>query len=463
MRARIIAVVMLALAAAAVFALLAKSPDGLNPAQVSAAAPIATGGESAAQRAELAEGDHAVRGSSLTAGETHPTREVVVASPNPATLQVPLEIVGRAVNEAREPFAGATLWFSVLSMPVSLDASDADAFLELQDGSTVRTEGDGRFRITTQRASDSKFAPWFVLRARSNVSAEDPSPETRSLVTPLDRREPRVDLGDVVLTLDPILAAGRVVLDDGSPAQNVQVRVEVPDGQGWKRDRWRLALSDANGAFSIRGRGRFTDTLLVRGHRPSDLWIEPYQGPAREDLTLIARSGPPATIAGRVHLDAGLDPGELSVQWCSDLSATGKLSVPIDARTASFVLNGLDLGPTEFSICLRRSGALVTTLRGTWARQGEPKVDPQLDPLDLRGAIHSIRAVVLDARGRPAANAQVTLFDDRTGMNAFEAATDVNGKLDVLVPRAITVLRLDKPGAKNVDVVDGATVTLQPK
>ncbi|MEM7308786.1 MAG: carboxypeptidase-like regulatory domain-containing protein [Planctomycetota bacterium] len=75
-------------------------------------------------------------------------------------------------------------------------------------------------------------------------------------------------------TLDLELAtaaeiSGRVVDDDGTPVNGVQVSANVNTQGTWNRSRWRNSMSDADGSFRIRGifPGSVTLTAHKRGYR----------------------------------------------------------------------------------------------------------------------------------------------------------------------------------------------------
>jgi len=157
-------------------------------------------------------------------------------------------LVGRLVDRHGAPLGERSGRMSLTSAgnPVAQTILDSDA--------------DGRFRAVfreTWQAADA-------LLAHVELNAV---PGTPPLDTLLDvahaMPEGETVLGDVVLTVQPAVASGRVVDAEGAGliAANVRVEVQREDSEEWYSPRGLVAPSLADGSFAIYGR---TDAPAVR-------------------------------------------------------------------------------------------------------------------------------------------------------------------------------------------------------
>jgi hypothetical protein len=370
-------------------------------------------------------------------------------------------LAGRAVAEDSTPLALADL-----RARIELEREGEPVVTSYQ---RLPTDAEGRFRFPVQRAK-----PGGATRTRL-VLALDADGAAREGSIPIDLAAvpDEADVGDVLLTVDPLLAAGRVVdlLGQGIAGARVTVHAQSEDEA---QDEARMvfvqhggtelrALTDRSGAFEARG--RVNAPLLELSAFHADYAVsEAVEVPrgSSEVVLVLAASG---TIAGRLLLDESIPFDAIQL---SPLDARGEAAASnLDREPGGrFELEGLR--PGGYSIVARIAGerAELARVDGILAEPLRTTEDPALDPLDLRGKVRAITLTVLDRDGKRIRWIQ---YDRRvSGDSVFDRQDWWGGHNQALTlytaSRAIDV-RLSAQGYRTLEL-DGleadTTVTLDP-
>jgi hypothetical protein len=305
-------------------------------------------------------------------------------------------LAGRALAEDGTPLALADV-----RARIELER-DGDPMVS--SAQRLTTDREGRFRFPVQRTK-----PASATRTRL-VLALDVNGAVREGSIPVDLAAvpDEADVGDVVLTADPLLAAGRVVdlLGQGIAGARVTLHMLSESDDEDEADRLRMhfrggnefvALTDHSGAFEARGRSNVALLALSAFHADyagSDV-VEVARG-SPEVVLVLSASG---TIAGRLLLDESIPFHAVQLR---PLDARGEgaeshLDLEPDGR---FELEGLR--PGSYSIVASVPGEPVELARvdGILAEPLRTTEDPALDPLDLRGKVRAITLTVQDSDGK---------------------------------------------------------------
>jgi RNA polymerase sigma factor (sigma-70 family) len=380
-----------------------------------------------------------------------------------------LSLDGRVVSsvDGRTPVVGARIAL-LLAEPDRLQNNGGQRTL-----AAVTDEG-GRFRIPDVAAGD----------ACVDVDADGFVRTTSPVKLPAG--------GDLVLKLEPSLEmAGVVKLEDGSAAPGVWVgmRREHDD----RRDNWWSVPTDADGRFRVTGlpRGAYTVSVHAFEVLGSTLSVRPFETtgvPAgKTDMEIVLRSA--GEIAGRVLAPDGRALGGCVVVAYSE---TGDRYTPSASSKddGTFVVRGLSSGTYRLEVRPPEAdrtgyvtqGAQLRAAKATGVAVGARDVE-----IRLTGGL-SIRGVLLDAAGKPLADAWIRA-DVRPGQDVEPgedtwflgpgARTDAAGRFTIsglataryrLVhvpdPQNVVVARPLKggdevvAGATNVRVVAGNLATI---
>ncbi|MHC4380534.1 MAG: hypothetical protein ACYSU1_05535, partial [Planctomycetota bacterium] len=293
-------------------------------------------------------------------------------------------IVGRIVNE--EGMAGANL-----SLESRLNHRHP------QQNSThnrkIKTDGEGRFRMVLE--DEYKEGGTRELTVTMRKTKRKPK---RSVMVDLSRPfEPGVhDLGDLIVTVPPLLAQGIVLTPDGSPLSGADIRVERAQYYGqnkehkWWNSLWHLREDSAkDGSFTLRGH-------VVEGEYRVSARHDDYLSVSQEirlgtdgvELKMEAA----VDLKGRFLFDASIDPEQLEVvvtqqnredpeQQNQDSTSIGKKGrFRFEHRSpgmAGLILKCTATGEVLFSM----EGILLSTIAGA---------DHDLGDIDLRGVLRSL-------------------------------------------------------------------------
>jgi hypothetical protein len=138
------------------------------------------------------------------------------------------------------------------------------------------------------------------------------------------------------------------------------------------------------------------------------------------------------------------------------------------SRTRFFLVSGepylfdeLDAGVATLTVLLGGSTFELARIEGITIPEIGSASDPRLASIDLRGRIHSFRARLLDAQGKPLRKKRVQVVDDEAGR--AQALTTRNGWVTYAFPTPVSSLQATVEGFRTVRLFDGCTITLVPE
>ncbi len=259
------------------------------------------------------------------------------------------------------------------------------------------TDAEGRFRVDLSSSFSAGDARALIVSAREGA-----------LGTRVDLARPfepgNHELGDLVLSAPPLLAAGRVVQGGGAPVAGAQVRLQVSvredegDERVWYWNDVDLDIeSDPGGDFSARG-WVSGDRLLVSAQH-GGLRCEPVEAALGVSGLELVISGTGA-VAGSLLLDEGVPREELHlVLRPEELSEEEAWTFVAQNRTrpeedGSFRIEGQLPGRYDFSVELENDLRLVE-IPDVVVSPGDEARDSRLQEIDLRSKLHVVRLTLV--------------------------------------------------------------------
>ena len=277
-----------------------------------------------------------------------------------------------------------------------------------------------------------------------------------------------VDLGDVRLVAEPVLAEGVVVDGEGEPVDwaTIRVRKEVHlegrDETYWDPVNEWMTQTDDVGAFQLLGEAPAGNFEIYAG---KSRWIDADPLPLRPGSTgyrfVLEREG---KLAGAVRVAEGIDPTWLGVRVEPEhRPRTARVWPPRErvSNDGTFLVAGLPAGMARVTFLLEGREDPVAVVEDVEVRAGEVSRDPRLQGLDLESALHRIEVEVVDSAGRA--------ID--TGHVAFALADDTvhhvklaGGRASFLAGRVGLGATIYAPGYRTVTcpvVDDGSRIVLE--
>jgi protocatechuate 3,4-dioxygenase beta subunit len=308
-------------------------------------------------------------------------------------------VTGRALDEAGQPQAG-------MRCLVYLDSHDPDSD-DFVDGIWSRTDAQGRFEIAYDRRATGPSQVEFLL-------ADDGLEVTGKIEHKFDWPANALehDVGDLRVAPLPILLEGRVVDGQGRAVAGARITTWVRSAQGsggirrsqWTQEGDSRLRSGADGRFVLRSAEKFDEFMLVA--RADGACSSPTRARSGErDVTLVVDHD--GVLRGRLEFDENVSSDHLDIEVEPEapedptrpMERDFWASVDPDGR---FVVRGVRAGLYSVRVHLAGVDRPVTTVKGVRVEAGSERVDPRLDPLDLRklGRWRNVR--VLEPDGTPA-------------------------------------------------------------
>jgi len=303
-------------------------------------------------------------------------------------------VTGRVLGADGKPAAGERF-------ELRLETTGAEGGNSMR-GHDLRTDAAGRFRFHVEEPvlpEGSKRKLTVRQRARGS-SAPTASADLSWSLPPGES-----DLGDLLLGMAPLVAAGIVVDEAGEPVANAHVVLQEKKhyGAGHAEFYWNWieggeAFTQADGLFALHaaaGDGEYQVSCLS-----SDLWCDGVTvRPGATGLQLVLRRG--GSLAGKLLADEGIELTDLIV----DLNLPDAQPDPFNRNSTQVQHDGAFsvpvLRPGTYGLSLRAAstGHVYLELPGFTVTAGEACADPRLNPLDARGLIRGILLRVRDADG----------------------------------------------------------------
>jgi len=264
---------------------------------------------------------------------------------------------------------------------------------------SITTDGQGRFRVPLNQRYDSsqQYTCKFTHKAdkdSSEVVARITLPEVLGVG--------ELDLGDVTLEQEPLLASGVVLDANGQPAPSVRVAIEftpeMPVGDTnvqWHQSWPDVTQTNEGGEFEIRGIPRSDSCrLTAENYRLGNGHLEFEMG----QTELVLRLEAPRKIIGQVLMDPWLDPEnvQVSVNYQTGDQMGSTHSLPINEEGYFTIDSGLD-------------GIATVSVKGSWfgidwvifedLDLNLESSAAALEVIDLRGRLHEIIVTARDESG----------------------------------------------------------------
>jgi hypothetical protein len=332
------------------------------------------------------------------------------------------------------------------------------SFTEVDLSAGIRQPISGRFEalVDLSQPPESVRAELVLIVSFGNYVRRE-----RACVELPSELPDEIDVGVVQLTEPLDLVHGFVSDEKGAPVRGIQVTAtsRVEDSHTQRFGGWTEAISDAGGAFTVRGwlPDDFfnVQTLRESYNSANQPWI-----PARlenvprgaRDVTLVLRATEATSIPGRLLVD---DPEMLRVL---SIALDGKIK-EFEVHRPEFKVRPVSSGSHTLSIHRDFYPSALLTLEGLEVRAGEACTDPRLDPIDLRGQLHWLEARLENADGTPFGN---MLVHARYANGAVLApSTDRNGRLRLLYVGEAPKLEILTPSGSYVPFDPGAVVRME--
>lgn len=330
-------------------------------------------------------------------------------------------VTGRALRADGKPFARARLSYELESSGARRNSASSGP---------LQTDTDGAFRLEIEEPAWSEGSQRVLkLRAGGAPGSAEMAEADLSWSLP-----PGVtDLGNLVLTLPPLLVSGRVMDDAGTPLPGVfvQVRAQVfysKDQFYWNWEDGLQARSGADGSFAIHGK---TDSALIRvTGSDEERWCAGSDvPPGSTGVQVVMRAA--GRVSGKILLDAGANAEGMSLQLVSELEGdreTTHWGARIEEE-GGFNFDTVPPGRYRLELSTQGSQAALAELDGLLVVAGEDCADPRLKPFDVRGQLRVLRVRAVDENGKPLQNFQVVEQRPDGNREHFWASQD-----EVLVP-----------------------------
>ncbi|PCJ55712.1 MAG: hypothetical protein COA70_01140 [Planctomycetota bacterium] len=302
-------------------------------------------------------------------------------------------IVGRVLNTEGVIGANLSLEYHV--------KTTSDGGNNSSRAGNIRTDENGKFRLLMEDGYQESAIRVLTLTMRATKKKPK-----RTTVTDLSYflAPGENDLGDLVVTVPPLIASGSVVDTSGVPIRGAKVRLQrkYRHGEGpddfWWNGIWELRTeTDREGEFAIRGSLPPDEYRISATH---DNFIEGAvkitQG--REGILLVLEKS--VNVHGSFLLDDGIDPStlEVTLQTLHPNSAGDHKYFKQNLKDqAKFSFQNMPPGP---AILVLRSEIFEEELFLHTDLLLTNQEDTQtLAPIDLRGALQTIRIWVKNPLG----------------------------------------------------------------
>jgi hypothetical protein len=302
-------------------------------------------------------------------------------------------------------------------------------------GRPLETDREGRFAFELALYQEGRRVSFQIS---SGESAD------LDLVGPLT---PGVhDLGDVVVRLEPVVVAGRVLDDEGhglTPA-HVQVHAREPNRTDWIWYGELLTQTDADGAFTIRSSQPVPSLLKITASQPDGRLQSALDvAPGTTDLILTLSEG--RSLRGRLLTEAtsGLArcrlvaTGDNGMSWSRWADPQGRFSFE-------------HLTATTVDLAVEVLGMQVKVDKGVAVPNAS---DPEI-AIDLRGLLHALLLHAVDQDERPLAreSLMVLSLDGSFAGNVRSCDADEQGLAELLLPASIDRFRVWSRGRRSIDL-----------
>jgi hypothetical protein len=319
----------------------------------------------------------------------------------------PSVLVVRVVDE-RGPLSGVEV--EVTSTRTSFSAGGTSGYLA--DTQSLRTDEDGWLRVPLRRPGETwpKSLPprarSFALPSSEEVRVEVVTSEASGARTLAGLVAPgEIHLGDLPLAPMERIAAGRVLDLEGRPVAGARVHFRGPVARLATAQMSSLTLTP--GRVTTGAEGDFV-VYAPPGERPAPLRLLAREGerlselvsvdPGAEDVLLRLSSGI-GRLEGRLLLDREIPPERLRIGWQGEDLETWEWLEEGEALDdhwvrpdGSFSIRN-PAGTYRLQVLL--DSDVLAEHDGVRVEAGRTRTDPRLEPIDLRGKLHTFRLTLV--------------------------------------------------------------------
>lgn len=323
-----------------------------------------------------------------------------------------------------------------------------------RDEKPLTADSLGRLRLDLER-----FGRGDAGRTIRLISKAEP-PRFVEVPVSVDAVPRHLDLGDVMLQVAPVIAAGRVVNGAGAAIEGARVTAVVRDFDTSCALEDSKNVSDTLGRFELRGVGfEGSMALAVRpppGYRNGDA-VEAVVG-ARDLEIVLDRS---RSLCGEVRVDAGLEAldGRLFAYPVDAAGAVLADGAPVHGGTATgaatYRFVDLRRAPIEMKFVLTTETEPIFVMNVPTARDEGDVMAPSAD---LRGKLRLHRLTVVDSGGRPVPRADIragSALEDlrRSPYFGFLEKTSNLGTIELLASTPAPMVRVSARGFESCDAL----------
>jgi carboxypeptidase family protein len=294
--------------------------------------------------------------------------------------------------------------------------------------SRIPTDEQGRFRQELPNPSSERGIAKYLVTFTFEVEGFGKCSAEWEM--PKDVPPGPYDLGEITLQPEPILSAGHIYSQAGTPIAHADVLLATHSSLETDPHRWnsrpRLSTtSDQTGAFQLQGlppgATSFDLRISADGFDTLTQEITPYSTGLEFHLTKAAR------LQGSIQFNESLQPKGITIWLLNDTQAFRAEILPNpNASLLKFAIDCPSGIPhvleikTELGELIYQSGGLILP-------SGQTTRPPDLQPLDLRGRLHSFTIKVQNAQGRPAS---ASIIID--GADSFSRPKNIKGEMTLL-------------------------------
>jgi hypothetical protein len=271
------------------------------------------------------------------------------------------------------------------------------------------------------------------------------------------------DLGELSLSLMPTLLAGKVLNQKNEVVRQAPVRLEFLDDADPGYPHW-YGISAVEGSTDSEGNFR------LYGEVPESpayrIWIRtPGYQELRQEVTLglvdqVYRLGTESVLLGQILLDPDIPYHKVGVRFSGgDRPEHARLTATSDPSLVDLEFKGLANTPYSLSV-LSPMHEVLYQAEGVTLLAGQELRPPDLQPLDLRGKLRTIRIEVQNPQG-VALNARANIFTNRISTGSLGPT----GVIEITSVGSIDKIEIHSSGYASqvlTDVDHSLTVVLEP-
>jgi hypothetical protein len=271
------------------------------------------------------------------------------------------------------------------------------------------------------------------------------------------------DLGELSLIPMPTLLAGKVLNQKDEVVRQASVYLEFLEGADSPYPHW-YGINHAEG--STDSEGNFHLYGAVPESSAYRVWIRaPGYQELRQEVTLglvdqVYRLGTESVLLGQILIDSEIPYHQYRVSFSGeDRPKSASLTPTSDPSLVDLEFKGLADTPYSLSVTSQLHEVLYQA-EGITLLAGQEVRPPDLQPLDLRGKLRTLRIEVQNSQGDPL-NARANIFTNRVSTGS----RGPTGVIEVTSAGPIDKIEIHSSGYASqvlIDVDHSLTVVLEP-